>query len=260
MYSKNHIGADSQCGIRFSQHNKIHSAQVVNHLSFVGPTPSTCSDVVGPLLSGHNPLAPQPPRTQQVDSLYNFKTNPYFKKGQNKSIFAYQATTKEKAMGNCLVLQENVVRIMKTDGKILEYKTPIKVEQVLIDFSGHAVSDSQPVQRHLQPNTKLLCGQLYYLVPLPPPSPKARKKVRFAEPEVQDVQKSSVVRIKLVISKQELQDMLHSGGISVNKMLSLVQGEKGIDSDSDSEDLSQRSDDDVSQGWKPELESIPEVN
>lgn len=42
-------------------------------------------------------------------------------------------------MGNCLVLlQENVVRVMKTDGKILEYKALIKVEQVLIDFSGHA--------------------------------------------------------------------------------------------------------------------------
>ncbi|XP_061366770.1 uncharacterized protein LOC133309919 [Gastrolobium bilobum] len=159
-------------------------------------------------------------------------------------------------MGNCLVLQENIVKIMKTDGKILEYKTPIKVEQILIEFSGHAVSESLPVlDQHLHPNTKLLSGHLYYLVPLPQPSPKAWKKVRFANPEVQGVQKSNVVRIKLVISKQELQDMLQNGGFSVDKMLSLVHGEKGIDG----EDLSQKSDD-VSQGWKPVLESIPEVN
>lgn len=159
-------------------------------------------------------------------------------------------------MGNCLVQEENVVKIMKTDGKVLEYKTPIKVEQVLIQFCGHAVSDSLPVLHHLQPNTKLLSSQLYYLVPLPPsPSPKASKKVRFANPEVQGVQESSVVRIKLVISKQELHDMLQKGGIE--KMLSLVHGEKGIDVGD--EDLSTKNDD-GSQGWKPALDSIPEVN
>ncbi|KAL2345233.1 hypothetical protein Fmac_006518 [Flemingia macrophylla] len=151
-------------------------------------------------------------------------------------------------MGNCLVVQENVVKIMKADGKVLEYKTPIRVEEVLIQFSGHAVSESLTVLQYLEPNTKLLRGQLYYLVPLPQPSPKTNKKVRFADPEVQDVKKSNVVRIKVVISKQELQDMLQSGGFSVSKMLSLVHGDKG-------EDLSE----DVSQGWKPALESIPEL-
>ncbi|BAT85869.1 hypothetical protein LR48_Vigan03g243300 [Vigna angularis] len=154
-------------------------------------------------------------------------------------------------MGNCLVLQEKVVRIMKTDGKILEYKTPIRVEEVLLQFSGHAVSESLTVVRYLEPQTKLVRGQLYHLVALPPPSPKTNKKVRFADPEVQDVQKSNVVRIKLVISKQELQDMLQNGGFSVSNMLSLVDEVKV-------EDLSQKNDD-VSQGWKPALESIPEV-
>ncbi|CAL0310523.1 unnamed protein product [Lupinus luteus] len=158
-------------------------------------------------------------------------------------------------MGNCLVLQDKVVRIMKTDGKILEYKTPIKVEQVLSEFSGHAVSDSLQVLQHLQPSTKLLCSQFYYLVPLPkPPSPKASKKVRFANPEVQGVQESRVVRIKLVISKQELHDMLQKEGISVEKILSKVQNGKVVDADN--EDLSL----DVSEGWKPALESISEVN
>lgn len=155
-------------------------------------------------------------------------------------------------MGNCLVLQEKVVRIMKTDGKILEYKTPIRVEEVLLQFSGHAVSESLTVVRYLDPQTKLARGQLYHLVALPPPSPKTNKKVRFADPEVQDLHKSNVVRIKLVISKQELQNMLQNGGFSVSNMLSLVHDEVKV------QDFSQKNDD-VSQGWKPALESIPEV-
>ena len=161
--------------------------------------------------------------------------------------------TKDNRMGNCLVLQESVVKIMKTDGKILEYKAPIKVQQVLTEFSGHAVADSL---RHLQPNTRLHGGQLYYLIPPPPPSAKARKKkVRFADQEVEGVQENKVVRIKLVISKQELHNMLHEGGISVTKMMSLVHGEEGIEE----EDKSTKSDGDFRE-WKPALESIPEVN
>ncbi|XP_014495630.1 uncharacterized protein LOC106757471 [Vigna radiata var. radiata] len=155
-------------------------------------------------------------------------------------------------MGNCLVLQEKVVRIMKTDGKILEYKTPIRVEEVLLQFSGHAVSESLTVVRYLDPQTKLARGQLYHLVALPPPSPKTNKKVRFADPEVQDLHKSNVVRIKLVISKQELQNMLQNGGFSVSNMLSLVHDEVKV------QDFTLKNDD-VSQGWKPALESIPEV-
>jgi hypothetical protein len=124
-----------------------------------------------------------------------------------------------------MLQQINVVKIMKTDVKVLEYKTPMKVE------------DAKDLN-----------------LPSPSSSPKGIKKVRFADPEVQDVQKSSVVRIKLVISKQKLQDMLENGGISVEKMLSLAHGEKGIDGD----DLCKKSDD-VDQGWKPVLKSIPEV-
>ena len=162
-------------------------------------------------------------------------------------------------MGNCLVLQEKMVRVMKSDAKIVEYETPIKVHQVLTQFPGHAISDSLQVLQHLHPNTKLVKGQLYYLVPMPPPpsSPKAsKKKVRFAKPEVEGAKESGVVRIKMVISKQQLHDMmLQKGGISVNQLLSLAHSEKGmVDGD-----VSEKSDN-GSQGWKPGLESIPEVN
>ncbi|KAH8504722.1 hypothetical protein H0E87_012094 [Populus deltoides] len=161
-------------------------------------------------------------------------------------------------MGNCLVLQANVIKVMKPDGKILEYQAPIKVQQVLSDFSGHAIADSLQAFQHLPPDTNLLGGDhLYYLVPLQLPSPQAKKKkVRFSIPEeeVKDVQEktSTVVRIKLVISKQELQEMLRKGGVSVDDMVSHLQGQQRVQkvdiSGSDSEH----------KGWKPELESIPE--
>lgn len=162
-------------------------------------------------------------------------------------------------MGNCLVLQDNIVKVVKTDGKVLEYKAPIKVHQVLTQFSGHAISESLPVIRHLHSNVKLLGGRLYHLVPpASPTSPKtSKKKVRFANPEVESDDKeeeSRVVRIKLVISKKELQNMLCKGGVSIDNLLPLVHGEKGED---DGEDQIHEY---GFQGWKPALESIPEVD
>lgn len=156
-------------------------------------------------------------------------------------------------MGNCLVVKENMmVQVMKSDGKILEYKAPIKVQQVLTEFSGHVISDSLPVLRHLHPNTKLLPGHLYHLVSSP------KKKVSFADPQVQDSHgdrdESGVVRVKLVITKKQLQDMLQKGGVSVNNVLSLVHGQEVIEGD----DVCEKTDDGF-QRWKPALESIPEV-
>ncbi|XVE75963.1 hypothetical protein DITRI_Ditri12bG0134500 [Diplodiscus trichospermus] len=160
-------------------------------------------------------------------------------------------------MGNCLVREEKVIRVMKSDGKILEYQAPTKVRQVLSDFSGHALSDSFSGFHHLQPDAKLLPGQLYYLIPLPSPSQKSKKKkVRFSNPEVNDEQGSAgVVRIKLVISKQELQELLQKGGVlSAPDMVSQLQSKQSTNG------IHTPDADDSCRGWKPVLESIAEVN
>ncbi|RDY06790.1 hypothetical protein CR513_09164, partial [Mucuna pruriens] len=146
-------------------------------------------------------------------------------------------------MGNCFVLQEGMVRVMKSDGKVVEYKTPIKVHQVLNQFPGHAISESL---HHLNPNTRLLQGRLYYLVP--PPENFSKKRLRFAEAEGEE---GDLLRIKLVLSKQELKDMLQKGGISVNEVLSLVHAQKGMDDGVHGCNKYN----DGSPGWKPALSS-----
>ncbi|KAK6126380.1 hypothetical protein DH2020_039880 [Rehmannia glutinosa] len=142
---------------------------------------------------------------------------------------------------------------MKTDGKILEYKSPIKVHQVLSEFPHHAISDKLPVIKHLHPNTEMLQGHLYYLLPLPvPPQPikkktTTKKAVRFSDDvlELGDGGENGVVRIKVVISKQELQAILSNGGVSVDDVISKVQKK---------DDLV------ISKGWSPALESIPGIS
>jgi hypothetical protein len=161
-------------------------------------------------------------------------------------------------MGNGLAPQQKIIKIMKADGKVVAYKAPMKAQQVLSEFPGHAISATLPVFRHLKPETKLLCNHVYYLVPLPPPSPKVvkKKKVRFACPEGEDVEEKGVVRIKVVITKKELEAMLQKGVVSVDDMVTQLQSKSGIDGAAD--DFTGADDD--CKLWKPDLESIAEVN
>ncbi|XP_062112767.1 uncharacterized protein LOC133823932 [Humulus lupulus] len=196
-------------------------------------------------------------------------------------------------MGNCLVLEEKVIKVVKPDGKVLEYRSPIKTFEVLSEFSGHALSAETTTsgsvllnQHHLKPETRLLGGHLYYLVPVPlPAKKKTMKKVRFTEPEKEEEKKpeqettakinsssSKVVRIKLVISKQELQELLKGTGggsvLTVDDMVSKLHSDKKIkldgSDDCDRFNLDDGDDDYDFQregcNWKPVLESIPELN
>ncbi|XP_060206260.1 uncharacterized protein LOC132633851 [Lycium barbarum] len=161
-------------------------------------------------------------------------------------------------MGNCIVLQEKVVKVMKTDGKILEYKAPIKVHQVLSQYSGHVISNSlQVIDQNLQPDDDMLGGRIYYLLPILPPKPATKKKVKFADDQlVEDKtkQNTEVVRIKLVITKKELQALLMSvegGLITVDHIPHRTNDIKS----SVIEDNTDRG-----KGWKPVLDDIPEFD
>ncbi|CAI0391842.1 unnamed protein product [Linum tenue] len=161
-------------------------------------------------------------------------------------------------MGNCMVVEEKVVKVMRPDGKILEYTSPTIVQQVMSDFPGQFVFQQQQQQQNLLPEAKLVGGRLYYLVPLPPPVPASpKKKVRFAVPEGGEKESSQnsggVVRIKLVITKQELEELLKKGGVSVGDMVSHLQDQQRlVKVDVGEEEEWQKN-------WKPVLESIPEI-
>ncbi|KAK1404717.1 Glutaminase-asparaginase [Heracleum sosnowskyi] len=156
-------------------------------------------------------------------------------------------------MGNCLALQQNLVQVMKTDGKILKYKAPMKVHQVLSEYSGHAISQTLQVTQHLRPDAELRAGQLYYLLPVPVSSMELEKEYSNTK-GVARKENRGVVRIKLVIRKQDLEEMLSGGGTIEDVILQLqnnqlVDSFKNLDTDASKN----------STGWKPVLPSIPEA-
>lgn len=150
-------------------------------------------------------------------------------------------------MGNCLVLEHKMIKIMKMDGKILEYKAPLQVHQVLSEFADHAISDELPVHQHLPSNTKMQRGRLYYL--LPPPLPSSN--IDESNPMVEADQERGVVRIKMVVTKQELKELLAKGDLSVDQLISQLQNKPSTDGVAG--DANERY-----RGWKPALKSIPE--
>ncbi|WOG89515.1 hypothetical protein DCAR_0208753 [Daucus carota subsp. sativus] len=145
-------------------------------------------------------------------------------------------------MGNCLAQQEKLIQVMKPDGKILEYKSPMRVHQVLSEFAGHAISQTLPVIKPLWPEAEMHAGQLYYLLPLPVPSLEFRNTRKTAGNE-----ESRGLRIKLVIRRQDL-EMLSKGGVSVEDMILQLQNQK-LDGNCNRN----------YKGWKPALQTIPEA-
>ncbi|KAL5206376.1 hypothetical protein ABZP36_034585 [Zizania latifolia] len=115
-------------------------------------------------------------------------------------------------MGNCLVIQDRnkEIKIMSMDdGEILS--SLVKVRQ-----AHGAVSDDELPAAHM-------------------------RQKRVDDP-------GAVVRVKLVVSKQELKKMLlHKEGISLDDMVSLMQKQEADDQLQDG-----------CRGWRPALQSIPE--
>ncbi|XP_042512569.1 uncharacterized protein LOC122087482 [Macadamia integrifolia] len=163
-------------------------------------------------------------------------------------------------MGNCLALQEKVekvIKVMKTDGKVLEYQEPLRVHQVLSEFAGHAISDTLPVLRHLHPNTQMISGRNYYLLPPPLPSSGSCELPVASNPITTEPtgHGNGVVRVKIVITKQKLEEMLRKEGLSVDEIISHLQNGQSKGKDVGNCDDESRS---SSRVWKPVLESIPE--
>ncbi|XP_009773722.1 uncharacterized protein LOC107808244 [Nicotiana tabacum] len=129
-------------------------------------------------------------------------------------------------MGNCIVLQQKIVKVMKTNGKVLEYKPLMKKDNEVLP-----------------------------LAPEPPTKVPVNKKVTFADEVEESSKKGSdqVLRIKLVISKKELQALLNEGGgLTVDGIVQYPLQKEQISSNE------MIKNDCI--GWKPALDSIPELD
>lgn len=163
-----------------------------------------------------------------------------------------------------------MIKIVRNDGKILEYREPICVHRIISQFPGHSLSHNNT---YLLPDAKLFSGRLYYLLPTIR-NKKKTKKVTFANPEAEDNQNLlreddddytgesnsnkiagddnknvSVVRMKIIVHKQELEKLLEGG--SVHEMIyQTLEKQLVVNDDSDV---------DCNSGWRPCLDTIPEA-
>ncbi|KAL9334547.1 hypothetical protein Peur_071728 [Populus x canadensis] len=143
-------------------------------------------------------------------------------------------------IGSCIRIaeakQEKVLQVVKTDGKVLEFSTPILVRDILVNFSGSGIGLTQEgIEHHLPPGYELKLGNVYYILPSAP----------LISPVVdrEDQASGGVKRIKVVITKQQLQHLL-TKEISVEEvLLGLEQKSSSLDSP---------------RNWKSNLEPIPE--
>ncbi|KAK3136147.1 hypothetical protein QOZ80_5BG0428790 [Eleusine coracana subsp. coracana] len=116
-------------------------------------------------------------------------------------------------MGNCLVIQDRKeIKIMRVDGSKVLKMPPLKIQQEALDepLTGHSIPGVLPASAVADPGA---------------------------------------VRVKLVISKQELNRMLEKEGMSLDDIVSAMR--KGTIDGRESEH-------ECCGGWRPALESIPE--
>ncbi|KAH6766881.1 hypothetical protein C2S52_017864 [Perilla frutescens var. hirtella] len=127
------------------------------------------------------------------------------------------------------------LQVVKVDGKVMEFTTPLLVKELLINFEGFGVKSSRKYCKVLPPCFELQLGKTYYLFP---------KNQAAADGAVST---AAVKRIKVVITKKQLEELL-SKKTSVENIIF------GIDK-AFTTDLAT-----MSSSWKPNLVAIPEEN
>lgn len=143
--------------------------------------------------------------------------------------------------------QGEAVKIVKSDGKVLEFTTPTLVKDVLVNFTGFVIGSSQDASHHhhhLSPDFELKMGQVYYMLPSPQP-PALPPPHSFME----DSHKSSNTRrVRIVLTKKQLQQLL-AEQVSMEELIMQQLEKTTLCSNLES-----------SSTWKPALAAIPEGN
>ncbi|RZC57190.1 hypothetical protein C5167_004489 [Papaver somniferum] len=127
------------------------------------------------------------------------------------------------------------------NGKVaVEYRSSVLVKDVLKNFQGFGVGISQGSSQILPPDYELKTGNVYYLLPNPQSVNKTDSQLC-----------GEVKQIKVIITKQQLQELLTKKG-SIEDMIAKVS--EGLFDDQGHTDVNDR----TPRSWRPELETIPE--
>lgn len=111
---------------------------------------------------------------------------------------------------------EKVLRVLKVhDGKILEFRAPIKVKDLLINYPKFYVGIFREATQPLPLEYKLKIGKIYYLLPCFPRVEDVYTSLLCLVPRPKD----GGLRIKVVITKQQLRQLLSSNQTRVETML-----------------------------------------
>lgn len=196
-------------------------------------------------------------------------------------------------MGNCMrsgsarvsakLTDDELIMVMRMDGKIMEFTAPFLVSDLTAAYPRHSLVHSGDLCRPLSPDYKLHPGQLYCLRPIPnSPSQVSEnnKDTVLSDPESIDnggceggmsgerqentapssgkpVQNGSgFTRVKMVISKQELEALLSDCSMK-EKSVEQVWVQLQSKAQNVKEDYAAKRCNGV---WRPSLERIPEIN
>ncbi|KAH9322889.1 hypothetical protein KI387_017528, partial [Taxus chinensis] len=160
-------------------------------------------------------------------------------------------------MGNCMQSRvrvcvetgDQVIKVMRMDGKMLEYNPPLLVGDLLIENGNHMVVHSQNLSDALPHDHKLEGGHLYYLIPM------EADKNGGGTVTVEDLGPSggadNGLRLKIVVSKEQLKALLSDGFLKEKLMEQLLLRQLQSRAQQEESDVSNRR-------WTPSLEKIPE--
>ncbi|GAB4826116.1 hypothetical protein Ancab_008986 [Ancistrocladus abbreviatus] len=157
----------------------------------------------------------------------------YMVENQMGNSFA-PSTASSMLEGDAKARNVKVLQVLKIDGKILEFRAPLLVKDLLASYPCFYAGVFREATQPLPPDYELKLGKVYYLLPSPDSYADGERKVGGSK------------RIKVVITKQQLRQLM-SKEIGPEDVL------LGINQRPCSSEVS-------SLAWSPSLEAIPEAS
>lgn len=182
-------------------------------------------------------------------------------------------------------------KVMKIDGETFKLKTPVTAREVVKDYPGHVLLDSEAVKhfgiraKALEPEQELKPKRIYFLVELPKFPEENKEPIRTPRRVRSGIQMSAKDRLEfLMLSRRSVSDLAiarplssqvpnGSAPVRVKMRLPKAQVEKLVEESKDEVEMAEKivdlfmeDSDEVKRGdlnrrqvqWRPELGSIGE--